>query len=266
MSRQNGDTGFACPQTTHRRQSTKQDAADRIMAAFNTWAFKREQPSDAALLAANVKGALEAQKPLSFILYWGKGPRSAMARPDIECLNYLEAMCGKVRDKYVRGACITLIFTDTHAALNGHTMASADHYFGEIAGAALARGFATCRLGKLVDDLKVHAVDVQSAGRRADTLEQLTRCAARWYRGDGNAADGAAAYYDMNMIEKRAVEQAFPGAVFVTFNGSGYRALFPDNMPIFYMYSLRKGFGVKPWFLEADMSPAVIPPAQAAAA
>jgi hypothetical protein len=53
------------------------------------------------------------------------------------------------------------------------------------------------------------------------------------------------------MIEKRAVEFAFPRAIFVTFNGSEYRCLFPEHMPIFYMYSLRRGMGVKPWFLPA---------------
>jgi hypothetical protein len=51
------------------------------------------------------------------------------------------------------------------------------------------------------------------------------------------------------MLEKRAVELAFPNAVFITFNGSEFRCLFPDRMPIFYMYSLKRGVAVKPWFL-----------------
>ena len=44
-------------------------------------------------------------------------------------------------------------------------------------------------------------------------------------------------------------ELAFPNAVFITFNGSEFRCLFPDRMPIFYMYSLKRGVAVKPWFL-----------------
>ena len=59
----------------------------------------------------------------------------------------------------------------------------------------------------------------------------------------------------MNMVEKRAVQFAFPRSIFVTFNGSEYRSLFPDRMPIFYMYSLRRGTGVKPWFLPAPQAP-----------
>jgi hypothetical protein len=53
-------------------------------------------------------------------------------------------------------------------------------------------------------------------------------------------------------VEKRAVEIAFPHSIFITFNGSRLRALFPKHLPIFYMYSLRRGVSVKPWFLPAD--------------
>ena len=54
----------------------------------------------------------------------------------------------------------------------------------------------------------------------------------------------------MNMREKRAVELEFPNAVFITFSGSELRELFPAAMPIFYMYSVRKGISVKPWFID----------------
>lgn len=53
----------------------------------------------------------------------------------------------------------------------------------------------------------------------------------------------------MNMVEKRAIELAFPHSIFVTFNGSEFRSLFPENMPIFFMYSIKRGVSAKPWFL-----------------
>jgi L-tyrosine isonitrile synthase len=59
-------------------------------------------------------------------------------------------------------------------------------------------------------------------------------------------------YYQINMVEKRAVEMAFPHSIFITFNGSRLRVLFPKRLPIFYMYSLRRGFSVKPWFVVSD--------------
>jgi hypothetical protein len=63
----------------------------------------------------------------------------------------------------------------------------------------------------------------------------------------------------MNMTEKRAVEHAFPRSIFVTFNGSEFRRLFPERLPIFYMYSLRRGISVKPWFVAADVEPCAVP-------
>ena len=85
-----------------------------------------------------------------------------------------------------------------------------------------------------------------------DLLEALIASAGKWYGGPGDARDGARRYFRANMIERQAVEAAFPNAIFVTFNGRDLRPLFPANMPIFYMYSLRKGVAVKPWFLPAE--------------
>ena len=45
------------------------------------------------------------------------------------------------------------------------------------------------------------------------------------------------------------MERAFPRSIFITFNGSHVRSLFPDTLPIFYMFSLRHGISDKPWFL-----------------
>jgi hypothetical protein len=80
----------------------------------------------------------------------------------------------------------------------------------------------------------------------------------RWYRGAGTAEQGARTYFEMNMVERQVIELFFPSSVFVTFNGSDHRELFPEKLPIFYMYSLKRGFGVKPWFLNDDGTAAEI--------
>ena len=51
-------------------------SAQKVVQTFNTWAFKREQPSDLALLESVAARAIERGSPLEFVLYWGKGPRS----------------------------------------------------------------------------------------------------------------------------------------------------------------------------------------------
>jgi hypothetical protein len=46
----------------------------------------------------------------------------------------------------------------------------------------------------------------------------------------------------------------FPHSIFITFNGGKLRCLFPTRLPIFYMYSLRRGVSIKPWFFNAGSS------------
>ena len=230
-------------------------SAQKVVQTFNTWAFKREQPSDLALLESVAARAIERGSPLEFVLYWGKGPRSLIAEAEHACLGYLAAMGARIAKLHPPGASFTLIETDTHARLNGHSEISIEAYFGEVDEAARKHGFATVRLSELTEALKLSGEAVAQQEPDAGVLDKLRACAARWYRGEGSAGLGAARYYEMNMIEKRAVERAYPHAIFVTFNGSEYRALFPDAMPIFFMYSIKRGTAVKPWFMDAGSEP-----------
>ncbi|SFV15885.1 hypothetical protein SAMN02799631_06235 [Methylobacterium sp. 174MFSha1.1] len=234
-----------------------------IIKSFNTWAFKREQPGNPERLVPAVTAAVAAGRPLDFVLYWGKGPRAEIAAPDLACLDYLGQMAERVRQAYAPGAVFRLIFTDTHAALNGHPAAAADAYFGAIDAAAQARGFASARLSDVVAFAREIGADTPEEEPSGEILASLIACAAKWYRGEGSTEQGALDYYRMNMVEKTAMAAAFPEAVFVTFNGSEFRDLFPATMPIFYMYSLRRGVGVKPWFMsaQAEAVPAAPPPA-----
>lgn len=224
----------------------------KVVQAFNTWAFKREQPSDIARLESFVAGAITRSAPVELVLYWGKGPRSSIANSDLACLDYLAAMGARIELLHPPGAGFTLIQTDTHARLNGHSEASIEAYYGAIARAAGARGFSCVRLSKLTEALAPRDAAIAPEQPDAAVLDKLRACAARWYRGEGSAGEAAARYFEMNMVEKRAVEHAYPRAIFVTFNGSEYRGLFPDSLPVFFMYSVKRGTAVKPWFMDGD--------------
>ena len=243
--------GQSAPEPSSTAPQPTKTAADKVLQSFNTWAFKREQPSDPDLMTQAVAEAMARDEPIPFILYWGKGPRCRLDEPDVACLDYLAAFSRRVNEIYKRGAALTLIFTDTHAELNGHSRLSAREYFAEVDGSARQRGFASCWMSELI---RAHAHvpgDLRDEAVPEDTLRRLTAAAAKWYRGRGTAEHGALTYYRMNMVERRAVELAFPRSIFVTFNGSEFRVLFPQRLPIFYMYSLRRGVSVKPWFLSS---------------
>jgi hypothetical protein len=216
------------------------------------------------MLARTVARAVVQHKPIRFVLYWGKGPRSAVAAPEMQCLDYLASLAARVRGVYAPGAAFELVLTDTHALLNGHAPTSLDAYFSEVRREAGRRGFACHLLSALTE---AAAIDPASVDEEVpeEAISLLAHSAKRWYRGEGTALEGAARYYRLNMIEKRVMEMAFPDAVFVTFNGSDQRDLFPDGLPIFYMYSTKRGTAVKPWFQDAGTSPATQPEGMQAA-
>jgi L-tyrosine isonitrile synthase len=229
-------------------------SAEKVMHAFNTWAFKREQPDNPLLMLQIIAHSIAVDEPIPFVLYWGKGPRGTLAAPDVECMEYLASLTRRVRDVYPLGAVIKLIFTDTHATLNRHSQSSIRAYFAEIEACARRYGFEHCWLSQLTLGAQaLVAADLLSDPAPDDAiLEQLAAAAAKWYFGDETPERAALAYYNMNMVEKRAVETAFPRSIFITFNGSRLRVLFPKRLPIFYMYSLRRGVSVKPWFFKAE--------------
>jgi hypothetical protein len=226
-------------------------AAEKVLQSFNTWAFKREQPSDPQLMLQIIADTMARREPVEFVLYWGKGPRCGVAEPDVQCLDYLAALGSRVRAAYEPGATFNLVLTDTHAELNGHARETIGSYYGAVDAAARERGFATCWLSDLARRAET-PIDSVGGEMPEDVLANLATSALKWYRGDGTAEEGALRYFRMNMVERCAVEIAFPRSIFITFNSSKLRVLFPQHLPIFYMYSLRRGFGVKPWFLPDD--------------
>ena len=236
------------------RPSGKPADPAKVLGSFNTWAFKREQPDNPQLMLRLIGDAIAVDAPISFVLYWGKGPRCRIGQPDIACLDYVAALARRVGEAYEPGAAIKLILTDTHAELNGHSAATIRSYFNDIADAARERGFDTCWLGDITRAAGAAAV-VATDQVAPETLSRLATSAKKWYRGQGTHEDGALKYFRMNMVERRAVEIAFPRAIFVTFNGSELRELFPERLPIFHMYSLRRGVAIKPWFLPVDVTP-----------
>lgn len=231
------------------------DKASEIVKAFNTWAYKREQPSDPGLLHVQVATCVTAGRPVEFVLYWGKGPRRNAAAPDLTCLDYLASFASRMRAVYRPGAELTLLLTDTHARLNNHCASDIDAYFADIVAAAEMRDMPARRLSEVVAAHPAGESAKPLSAYPVEMLERLERCAAKWYGGPGDAATGARQYLALNIIEKNAVAAAFPAAIFITFNSSEFREIFPDRLPIFYMYSVKKGIAVKPWFMAAAGEP-----------
>lgn len=240
------ETAFSWPANARPNCSKSEE----VLKAFNTWAFKREQPSDINLLRSFVSRAVEQDEPLSFVTYWGKGPRDTIAEPDLQCMQYLQQMMNRVSLVHRPGTELHLVLTDSHARLNGHKPRSINKYFKSIAAAATENGFSSWRLQALTDSMRpaLKMISGEEIEHPRELLVELEKSAAKWYRGTQSVDEGAKRYFEMNMVERRVMERIFPNSIFVTFNSSDLRPLFPDRLPVFYMYSIKKGVGVKPWF------------------
>lgn len=221
-------------------------SADVILKSFNTWAYKREQPSDLSQLRSALCRSLVRHRPIEFVLYWGKGPRSYPADPERQCFTYLAGMRDRIAKVAPCPVVVTLLATDTHARLNGYSEDGIETYYSAIGSEARVHGFDIKRLSSVVTDHPPSAF-AEAAGE--GLIEALATSAAKWYRGNLSPLDAARTYFEMNMVEKRAVGSAYGSSIFVTFNSSKLRQLFPIDLPIFYMYSIRKGIAVKPWFI-----------------
>jgi hypothetical protein len=225
---------------------------EQVLKSFNTRAFKRQQPDNPQLMLEIVANSLAHKTPVPFVLYWGKGPRPHLAEPELKCLDFVDSVVQRVRQVYDVGAKVNLIFTDTHAELNGHTPQSVRMYFEDLCGAAKDHCFEISLLSQLVNGSEMSEANARHETVPPDLLAKLRASAAKWFRGNGTVEDGAIRYYQLNLIEKRVVELYFPGSIFVTFNNSELRSLFPSGLPIFYMFSVRHGVSDKPWFLPED--------------
>jgi hypothetical protein len=231
--------------------SQRKITAERILSAFNVRNFRREPPGDQQLMLQFIARAIAFNEPVPFIMYWGKGPRPTMAKPDVDCIAFLDAMLDRVREVYAHGAKLKLLFTDTHALLNGHATDGVHAYFGEIAHYVRQRGIETCWLGDVVRTSGL-AESKAEDDMPQELGERLTVSARKWYFGEGTVEEGALKYYRANMIERRAVETVYPHSIMITFNTSALRALLPLGLPAFYMYSMRRGLSVKPWFVVTE--------------
>jgi L-tyrosine isonitrile synthase len=226
---------------------------EQILKSFNTRAFKREKPHNPELMLQFIAEAHARRAPISFVQYWGKGLRPTLAAPELACLDFLESMISRIEAIYEPGAEFTLVFTDTHAALNGHSQASIHSYFEDLVLATRRYRFNVCLLSTLVNAACLRSDErPERQVPPPEVLTELRASAAKWFKGEGSTEEGAIRYFQANMVERKVLERAFPCSIFVTFNGSQLRSLFPDALPIFYMFSLRHGISDKPWFLPSD--------------
>ena len=221
--------------------------ARKILNQFDTWSFKREQPHTREKLLETVLDRVTKSEPVSFVMYWGKGQRSRVGAPEEEAIEFLEKMFNRIRSVYDIGIEFTAVVTDTHATLNGHTATEIKDYFNSVE-TLLNKYNAKAILMSKVANVDLLNLESFMSDMDVPIPSEIFEMASRHYKG--SPEEGARKYVQLNQHEKKQIGSAFSNSIFLTNNGSSLNILFPKNLPIFYMYSIRKGNSQKPWFIE----------------
>lgn len=226
-------------------QKQDKNLAQQIFKSFNTWKFKREQPHTEDKFIQTISTRILNNESIKFVAYWGKGKRNKVSIPEKTGLEYLQSLFERIKNIYPKGVECSLIFTDTHAELNGHDPKNIKSYYQSLKKLAQAQNIKVILMSSLVS---FHKNQLPTGSPPKNLLKTLKKSSEKHYKGNQSNIEVAKVYYLQNQLEKEQVAKKFSDHIFLTYNSSEMNSLFPLELPIFYMYSLKKGVSEKPWF------------------
>ncbi len=231
---------------------------NKIFTALTARKFRRNPPFDEAALRSRIQAAIMTGAPLEFLMFWGCGARVQRSPADLGALAALHELMEEPKRLPHITTRVHVIFTDLHAAANGHSPAHRSGYFAEMEDAAgdldavferesevWARHGLTEAAVAAFEQTDAFEDYWQNFPLRDKFIEQATRHSAQ--------VDSAAAgrhYLATCRMERVMLERAYPEAIFLTYNGPEFNECFPA-LPTLYVYPGHRGRTVKPWFIEA---------------
>lgn len=240
--------------TVNTTDTEKADArlAKTILDTFNTWKYKREQPNTEEKINQLILKQITENKPISFVMYWGKGDRNSISDIEDAALQYVSDMLKPIQQIYKQYIQLTLVLTDTHAELNGYSTVTIQGYFDSVRTLVAEYDFIeTILMSELVPYQEEILLQVAGKIADADIPNVFYSSSEKHFQKYSDVQLGAKLYYLQNQIEKSAIEKHFSDCIFMTYNSSKWDGIHPIGLPIFHMYSLKKGTSVKPWFVDS---------------
>ncbi|HLD21645.1 MAG TPA: asparagine synthase C-terminal domain-containing protein, partial [Patescibacteria group bacterium] len=238
--------------TVNKTDTEKADArlAKTILDTFNTRKYKREQPNTEEKINELILKQIIENKPISFVMYWGKGDRNSISDIENIALQYVNDMLKPIQQIYNPGIQLILVFTDTHAELNGYSTVAIQEYFNSVRTLVAKYNFIEIILmSELVPYEEETLLQVAHKIADTDIPDVFYSSSEKHFQKNNDIQLGAKLYYLQNQLEKNSIEQHFADCIFMTYNSSTWDSIHPARLPIFYMYSLKRGTSIKPWFV-----------------
>lgn len=223
--------------------------AHNILEVFNTWQYKREQPNTTQKILESILKNIQKKRPIPFVMYWGKGKKKTANTKEKEALAFLHKMLGGIKNIYPPGFTVKIIFTDTHATLNGYNENEIKQYYDSVSYLKTKYNFNFLYLSELVEyKEEVLLEKVEDIKINPKLMNSLINSSKKHFKKEKDFVLGAKLYYLQNQIEKKIIDKTFSNSIFLTYNSNELDGILPEKIPLFYMYSLKKGTSIKPWF------------------
>jgi hypothetical protein len=221
--------------------------------------------------------ANENAKEVNIIKYWGAGDKSSADQNDLTALIHLLGFIRALEKKFQKSINLTLIFTDTHAILNGYPINDFKKYFKDIGRVLNYFNYDHIFMSEILsnylheNNLKnveelVQSIISTCRNRNLEIfyedsgpIETLRRSAEKYslrYKNKGNFNKNAFenidqavdSYLTITALEKPVIEKRYENSLLLTYNSflDGYLTL--PGLPAIQIYSYRRGVISRPWF------------------
>lgn len=226
---------------------------DRISAVVLSGRFSRGPRVLTQELSQAIRDSVAVRVPLAFLMPWGKGRKRSTDHAETLAVEFLARLQVRLREVYPPGFNLTVMLTDTHAAINGYTREETTRYFDAVREALrpLAPGYAFTselwsRTGITYEAIDAHARAISDSEwerveQQMHLVDRARRAVAR-----GDAESCAKRYLVARRLENALLEQLYPSSIYVTSDSIQMSPLLP-RIATLHLYSRRRGWCEKPW-------------------
>ena len=186
-----------------------------------------------------------AGRAVELVVYWGAWRRARVGAAEEAYLKGLQAVAMTISQTLKVDCRVQLVFTDTHARLNGADAAVVADYEHSVR-SALRPPFVLTRMSEIFVADQSFPVEVTGQGAVYDRLLNVLERQARTTFGL-DQSDRAAGYMALNILESGHVLERWPLGLFYHV-GPTEAALMLPSMPKLHGYAGKPGLKRKPWF------------------
>ncbi len=224
---------------------------------------KRLDKREAARIAYSLRYFVFHRKPVMFLMMWGVGTKQETGCWEEYALNQLSKMFREIKKRWQAGCSLKIIYADTHARINRVKEAAIEHYY-----ASVMRLISNWDNGIQTEMIRLSALwaeggqGIQNVGaKRAlnsilskEQYEFIKRNAKLRYHG-ADYEEGARRYVRARLRDNVILKARYSDHIFLTYNNPAVMGALQPNLPLLYVWSLRRGRSSSPWFMPNEECP-----------